>query len=114
LQVLPDWQVPVMLPPGMVHWKPEQQSALEVQVPPCGWQMMGSWQVPLQMPEQHSEAAPQPAPLDLQSEPASGAVVVPGWHAYVSSELRRQEVPAQQPASAPGVQEVPTGAQLGF
>jgi len=117
--VLPVWQVPVVLPPGMVHWKPEQQSAPEVQVPPWGWQVMGGWQVPLQMLEQHSVPAPQPVPLGLQLVPASATTppsgaVIEGWQADVSSEVRRQEVPAQQPASAPGVQTVPTGAQVGF
>lgn len=30
------WQVPVVLPPGMLQFSPEQQSAVEVQMPFSG------------------------------------------------------------------------------
>ena len=70
------WQVPVVEPVGSEHEKPVQQSAVLVQVDPCGWQATGGWQVvfpgsPMQRSEQQSVLLLQSWPLPLHA-PASG------------------------------------------
>ena len=83
-QVLPVRQVPVVLPAGMVHCRPAQQSAPEVQTAASGWHSAGAWQVPpLQMVEQQSAAVVQLEPFALQASPGSGVPPVGGgtWQA---------------------------------
>ncbi len=41
-QVAPASQVPEVLPPGIRHPSPEQQSDAEVQTLPCGWHACGA------------------------------------------------------------------------
>ena len=66
-QVDPAWQVPLVLPPGMLQPRPTQQSEAEVQTEPCGWHTCGAWQVPpVQMPEQQPWPAVQACPLGEQ------------------------------------------------
>jgi len=38
--------VPLPGPDGMLHEKPEQQSAVEVHTAPCGWHAAGVWHLP--------------------------------------------------------------------
>ena len=75
------WQVPVVEPVGIEHEYPLQQSAVLVQVDPCGWQARGGWQIalpgsPMQRSEQQSVLLVQLCPLALQTPasdvPASG------------------------------------------
>ena len=107
--------MPLVEPPGMLHARPMQQSAPEVQVPPCPWQLWGEPHVPAgeQMSEQHWEAAVQLPPFGLQAVPPSGAVPPSPEtairHALLISESGRHWAGAQQ-LEEPGTQVVPTGS----
>jgi hypothetical protein len=73
------WQVPLVLPCGMEHEYPVQQSEVEVQTEPCGWHAVGAWQVPDPTPpslprqrcEQQSVPEVQAVPFAWHT-PASG------------------------------------------
>jgi hypothetical protein len=115
-------QVPEVAPPGMLQVSPAQQSPPTVQAAPWGWQVAGAWQVPpLQIPEQHAEAAVQEVPLGRHEPPSAlppSARVPPSepepprtWQAKPSSPAPRHSLPAQH-SEPPKVQGVPTGAQV--
>jgi hypothetical protein len=111
-------QEPATWPCAIEQAKPAQQSPLVVQLPPCGWQVAGAWQVPdVQIPEQHAAAVVHIAPLAEQG----GGIIPPSAppplgimsvvHAYMfAAGVRRQVVPGQQ-VLLPGVQLSPATPQ---
>jgi len=131
LQACPDpvqvllWHVPVVEPVGMEHEYPLQQSAVLVQIDPCGWQAMGGWHCLLEpSPKQRSE---QQSVLLVQLEvfalhtpasgvPASGVPASVGgggnWQAEMPVSVARHWVPEQHSVEllhcVPTVLHVPT------
>ena len=72
-QVEPGWQLPCVVPAGISHLRPWQQSAAAVHAPFCGWHSEGALHTPpVQMPEQHCEGELHDVSFGLQTGPASG------------------------------------------
>ncbi len=130
---------PVPLPlHGVAQWSvasqdPEQQSAAAAQLPGLAVQLAAAAQafgVPVQMPVQHSEPAPQPAPLArqglaqwlvashaLEQHSPPAAQVVPlalhgVAHTLVASQKPEQQAPGAAGQAAPLAVQIAGGWQL--
>lgn len=102
------WHVPVMVPGGIAHDVPVQQSAVAVHTPPCGWQTRAGPHIPfVQSSEQHCAddvhvarfARHWPASLGPASTPPSKSRHAPPEHASG----------AQQPPEPPSSVQLPPG-----